>query len=62
MTKVRVVNAQEIDGVRRRRGEVIDVSPGRARSLVNAGKAVLVTYTPVVPVARRAGVKGGKNG
>lgn len=42
MTKVVVVNSQEIDGKYRKRGETITVSPGRARDLVAVGKVTQV--------------------
>lgn len=38
MAHVEVVNRQEIDGKERKRGEVIEVSAGRARDLIAAGK------------------------
>lgn len=56
LTKVEVVNAQQIDGVHRKSGEVIDVSPGRARDLINAGKANAAVKHAPAP----SDVKGGK--
>ena len=38
MAHVEVVNSQEIDGKDRKRGEAIEVSAGRARDLIAAGK------------------------
>ena len=46
MTKVEVVNRRVIDGKERKRGEVIDVTPGRARDLINSGKAVAHAEAP----------------
>lgn len=48
MAHVEVVNAQPIDGVERERGEVIEVSDGRARDLVAAGKANWATTPSAV--------------
>ena len=53
MVKVQVVNGQEIDGKKRKSGEVIEVSPGRARDLIYDGKAV-----EVAP-AKKEAVKNG---
>lgn len=55
MTKVVVVNSQEIDGKRRKRDEVIDVSPGRARDLINEGKA----RAQDAPTVKKEAVKNG---
>ena len=56
--KVQVVNAQSIDGVDRKRGEVIDVAPGRGRDLIAAGKAREVSAgksaVKPAPVAKEA--------
>lgn len=60
MTKVQVVNRQEIDGKEYKRGQVIDVAPARARDLIAAGKARVPAEKPQpVETAKTAG-KGGK--
>lgn len=58
MTKVVIVNGQEIDGKYRKSGEVIEVSPGRARDLEFQGKVKLVVDRPDVSVKKEA-VKNG---
>lgn len=59
MAKVKVVNRQVIDGKERKRGEVIEVSPGRARDLENQGKAVPVVETGAVASVKKEAVKNG---
>lgn len=58
MAKVQVANGQEIDGKYRKSGEVIEVSPGRARDLEFQGKVTLVVDRPDVSVKKEA-VKNG---
>lgn len=60
MPKVQVVNAQSIDGVYRKRDEVIDVSPGRARDLIAAGKARAVEDKPAEKAVAKPAEKAGK--
>lgn len=67
MAKVKVVNRQVIDGKERKRGEVIEVSAGRARDLVNDGKVQLVRAADKAAAKpggapKPAQVKGAKNG
>ncbi|UOQ56074.1 hypothetical protein MUN78_10195 [Leucobacter allii] len=55
MTKVKVVNAQSIDGREYKKGEVAEFADGRARDLVAAGKAVPVPETPkAAPISKEA--------
>lgn len=58
VAKVKVVNAQEFDGVFRKQGEVFEVSAGRARDLEFQGKVTLVADRPDVSVKKEA-VKNG---
>lgn len=70
MRRVQIVNAQSIDGCWCERDEVVEVDEGRARDLVNAGKARIapVEEPDMVPVEEAAvavekpkpGQKGGK--
>lgn len=55
MTRVEVVNRQEIDGKTYKRGEVIEVSAGRARDLISAGKV----RAPEDPKRGEAAANGG---
>lgn len=55
MAKVEVVNRQEIDGKEYKRDQVIEVSEGRARDLIKAGKVRAVAETPKpAPVPKEA--------
>lgn len=58
VAKVKVVNAQEFDGVFRKQGEVFEVSAGRARDLEFQGKVTLAVDRPDVSVKKEA-VKNG---
>lgn len=62
MTRVEVVNRQEIDGKEYKRGEVIDVPDGRARDLITAGKARVPAEkaAPAQADVKAAATKGGK--
>ncbi|GAA1323150.1 hypothetical protein ACFSWE_08625 [Leucobacter albus] len=51
MAHVEVVNRQEIDGVNYERGEVIEVSAGRARDLISAGKVRAAEKPKRVPAS-----------
>lgn len=60
MTKVQVVNRQAIDGKEYKRGQVIDVSPGRARDLLNEGKVREPEKVQApAPVSNKEAVKNG---
>lgn len=55
MTRVKIVNRQVIDGEEVKRGQVITVSDGRARDLINSGKAVPAQEAPKpAPVNKEA--------
>lgn len=59
MTRVEVVNRQEIGGKEYKRGQVITVADGEARDLINAGKArVPVKAEKPAPESKEA-VKNG---
>lgn len=59
MAKVEVVNRQVIDGKEYKRGEAAEVSEGRARDLIAAGKAREVKGSPKpAPVAKEVAKNG----
>lgn len=58
MAKVKVVNAQSFDGVHRKKDEVFEVSPGRARDLESAGKVRIVADKPAEKPVSPAGKDG----
>ena len=59
MAKVQVANGQEIDGRYRKSGEVIEVSPGRARDLEFQGKVIPVVESSAVVSVKKEAVKNG---
>lgn len=59
MAQVEVVNRQVIDGKEYKRGQVITVSDGRARDLINAGKARQAAETPKPAPAPKEVAKNG---
>jgi hypothetical protein len=59
MTRVEVVNRQVIGGKERKKGEVIDVSPARARDLINESKARPVEAVEKPAPAAKEGAKNG---
>lgn len=59
MAHVEVVNRQVIDGKERKRGEVVEVSEGRARDLIAAGKVRAPKETPKAAPATKEGAKNG---
>ena len=59
MARVEVVNRQEIDGKEVKRGQVIEVSPGRARDLIAAGKVREVEEAPKPAPVTKEAVKNG---
>ena len=62
MTRVEVVNRQSIDGKEYKRGQTVELSNGRARDLIIAGKVRAVAEAPATPQTATTAVetKGGK--